>query len=121
MATDPTPVAPSTPEISSTPDERNLAMFCHIGGALFSFIVPLIIWVIKKDQSKFVDDQGKEALNFQITILIGHVVAGFTICFTVGILNAALYVATIVFGILGGIAAQKGQVYRYPFSLRLIK
>ena len=63
------PPSPSTtpPSIESTPDDRTMALVCHIGGAVGSFLIPLIIWLIKKDQSKFVDDQGKEVINFHIT------------------------------------------------------
>ncbi len=107
--------------IPSTPDDRQMGLFCHLGGALLGFLVPLIIWLIKKDQSRFIDDQGKEALNFQITMLIGHFVGGLTICFTFGGVNLLCYVLTLVFGIMGGVAANKGEVYRYPINIRFIK
>src|SRR5262249_14131163 len=89
-------------ELSSevTSDDRTMGMLCHLLGALLSWLGPLIIWMIKKDQSRFVDDQGKEALNFQITLLIGHLIGGVTICFTFGVINSVLYVLGIVFGIL---------------------
>jgi uncharacterized Tic20 family protein len=130
MSTPPTPEStpnPLPPEggplptIPSTREERQLAMFCHLGGAFFSIFVPLIIWMIKKDQSRFVDDQAKEALNFQITFLIAHFLAGLTCCLTYGTLNAAVVVAAIVFSIMATLAVQKGEVYRYPFAIRLIK
>jgi uncharacterized Tic20 family protein len=127
MSTTPTPesVPPleSAPklEISSTPEERQLAFLCHLGGAFFSILVPLIIWLVKKDQSRFIDDQAKEALNFQITLLIAHFVAGLTICFTFGVINGGLGIVGLIFGILAAVAANKGEVYRYPFALRLIK
>ncbi len=123
MASEPIPPStePSPVEISSTSDDRTMALLCHIGGIVTGFLVPLIIWLIKKDQSKFVDDQGKEALNFQITLVIAHAVAGLAICFHFGLVNLALWVFTIVYGILAAVAAQKGQAYRYPLTLRLIK
>ncbi|HYV39958.1 MAG TPA: DUF4870 domain-containing protein [Gemmataceae bacterium] len=113
-------------QIESTPDDRNMAFISHLVGGFIGFIVPLIIWLIKKDQSKFVDDQGKEALNFQLTILIGHVVLVPVMCIPVAGLIAiplhlALRVFSVVFGIIGGMAAQKGEVYRYPIALRMIK
>lgn len=108
-------------QIPSTQDDRTMALLCHLGGGLLGFLVPLIIWLIKKDQSKFVDDQGKEALNFHITLMIGHVIGGVTMCFTFGLINLAVWVLGVVFGIMGGLEAQKGVVYRYPFALRLIK
>jgi hypothetical protein len=97
-----------------------MGLFCHLGGALLGFLVPLIIWVMKKDTSKFLDDQGKEALNFQLTLLIGHFVAGLTICFTFGSLNGTLWLLGLIFGIMGGQAANKGEVYRYPINIRMI-
>ena len=109
------------PSIPSNSEERQMGLFCHLGGAFLGFLVPLIIWVMKKDTSKFLDDQGKEALNFQLTMLIGHLVAGVTICFTFGSLNMVLYVLNLVFGIMGGVAANKGEVYRYPINIRFIK
>src|SRR6516165_6132874 len=117
----PTPAPkPGVPAIESTPDDRTMAMLCHLIGGLAGFIVPLIIWLIKKDQSRFVDDQGKEALNFHLTMLIGHVVAGVTICFTAGMLNMAVYVLSIVFSIIGAMESNKGVAYRYPICIRFI-
>jgi len=100
-------------------------MLAHILGAVTSFVGPLVIWLIKKDESPFVNDQGKEALNFQITILIGYVVAGivsvipFIGCVGM-ILMPALGIVGLIFGILGGVEANKGVAYRYPFALRLV-
>src|SRR5262245_57550403 len=120
MSIEPTPSSNVPAEIPSDKDERTMAMLCHLGGAFLGFLVPLIVWLIKKDQSRFVDDQGKEALNFHITILIGHAVGGATICLTFGLLNLAVYVVAVVFGVMAGIAANKGEVYRYPLNIRLI-
>jgi uncharacterized Tic20 family protein len=99
-----------------------MALLCHVGGILTGFIVPLIIWVIKKDQSKFVDDHGKEALNFQLTLLIAYFVGGATACFIVGffIIMAAAVVA-IIFGVMAAVAASRGERYRYPLTIRFIK
>ena len=97
-----------------------MGLFCHLGGAFLGFLVPLIIWVMKKDTSKFLDDQGKEALNFQLTLMIGHLVGGLTICITFGSINMVLWVLGLVFGIMGGVAANKGEVYRYPINIRMI-
>ena len=106
-------------------DEKVMGMLSHILGAVTSFLGPLIIWLIKKDESPFVNDQGKEALNFQITVMIGFVVAGILGmvpvlgCLSI-ILIPAVGVTSLIFGILGGLEANKGVVYRYPFALRLI-
>ena len=100
-------------------------MLAHILGGVTNIVGPLIIWLIKKDDSPFVDDQGKEATNFQITLLIGYVVSAIVAmvpvigCFA-ALLYPALAVVGLVFGILGGLEANKGVAYRYPFALRLI-
>jgi uncharacterized protein len=116
---------PAPLQIDSTPDDRSMAMIAHLVGGLVGFLVPLIVWLIKKDQSKFVDDQGKEALNFQLTILIAHAVLFPFLCIPFvnilfGLVHLGLRVASIVFGVIGGMAAQKGEVYRYPVNLRMI-
>ncbi len=103
-------------------DDQTMAMLCHLLGILTGFVGPLIIWLVKKEQSPFVDDQGKEALNFQITLLIGYIIGGATIIFCIGAIIAPLvWLAGLIFGIMGAMAANKGEAYRYPFALRLIK
>ena len=63
------------PHVETHPNEfpkdvANLAMLAHLLGALVGFLGPLILWVVKKDEHEFIDDQSKEALNFQLTLLI---------------------------------------------------
>jgi uncharacterized Tic20 family protein len=87
-----------------------------LGG--LSFLGPLIVWIIKKDQSAFVADQGKEALNFQIAALIASLVCGAT-CVLL-ILVPVIVVANIVYSIIGAMEANKGVYYRYPYTFRLI-
>ncbi len=106
-------------------DEKTMGMLAHILGGVTCFLGPLIIWLIKKDESPFVDDQGKEALNFQISVLIAYVAAGIIgVIPVVGCLSAllipAIGIAALIFAILGGLEANKGIIYRYPFALRLI-
>ncbi len=111
-------------------DEKTMAMLAHLLGAFTTFLGPLIIWLIKKDESPFVNDQGKEALNFQISVAIGLVAAGllniplafipFIGSCVGGLLWLAIAVAGLIYAILGCIEANKGIVYRYPYSLRLI-
>jgi uncharacterized Tic20 family protein len=79
---------------------------------------------VNKDQADkaFVTDQSKEALNFQITLLMVYVVGIILSIILIGaLINLAAWLACIVFSIIGGLAAQKGQAYRYPFAIRLIK
>ncbi|AJP55095.1 DUF4870 domain-containing protein [Pseudomonas simiae] len=107
---------------------RQGAMLCHLAaflGFVFPFgsvVGPLILWQMKKEKDAFIDDQGKEALNFQITvaiawmacIVLAFAVVGFFLMF-------ALAVATIVLTIIGSIKANKGIPYRYPLTWRVIK
>lgn len=109
-------------------EERNWGMMCHLSAFAF-FIVPfghilgpLVIWLLKKDEIPFVDDQGKEALNFQISITIYAIISGILVIVLVGI--ALLGMLVILDGILiviAGIKANEGIPYRYPFSLRVLK
>jgi uncharacterized Tic20 family protein len=102
-------------------DDRNLAMIAHLLGIFTFFVGPLIIWLIKKDQSQFVEKEAREALNFQITLLIGHVIASFLMIILIGFaLEFVIVIINIIFSILGAVAASKGQVYTYPFALRLV-
>jgi uncharacterized Tic20 family protein len=110
--------------VAQTPnnDDRNLAMLAHLLGIVSGFIGALIIWLIKKDQSAFIDEQGKEALNFQITMLIAFVVAGMLMVILIGaLLMPLLFVANLVFCILAAVAVSKGEHYRYPVVIRLLK
>lgn len=108
----------------SESDERTMGMLAHLLGGVTLIVGPLIIWIIKKDESPFVDDQGKEAVNFQITMLIGHVVSFILGKMTGGcasvILSPILWVVGLILAIIAGVDANKGKVYRYPFAVRLI-
>ncbi len=120
------PQATDSPETndsgSPSKDARTMAMLAHLLGIVLGFLGPLIIWLIKKDDEPFVDDQGKEALNFQITLMIVYVVCAATSCFIVPIFIAlAAWVAAVILSIMAGLKANEGETYRYPFTLRLIK
>lgn len=103
-------------------DDCNLAMLAHLLGIVSSFLGALLIWLLKKDQSSFVDDQGKEALNFQITMLLAYMVAGFLTFVLIGLLLMPLLVAAnFVLCVLAAVAASKGRRYRYPLAIRLLR
>lgn len=104
-------------------EDRNMAMLAHLLGALLGFLGPLIIWLVKKDDSPFVNDQGKEALNFQLTLLIFYFIAVFVTVISCGIIFFAPMVPwllQLIFGIIGAVAANKGEYYRYPMTIRMI-
>jgi uncharacterized protein len=114
------PPVPPAPE--SSKEERTLAMLCHLLAIFTGFIGPLVVWLIKKDEMPLVDDQGKESLNFQITILLAQVVSGLLACLIIGfVLMAVVMVYDIVYIIIACMKANEGQRYRYPLCLRLIK
>jgi uncharacterized Tic20 family protein len=103
-------------------DDCNIAMLAHLLGIFTGFLGALIIWLLKKDDSTYINAQAKEALNFQITIVIGFVIAWVLAWILIGIaLIPVLYIVNIVFCILGAMAASKGQDYRYPFAIRLVQ
>lgn len=110
------------------PDARLWGMMVHLSalaGYLIPFgnlIGPFVIWQIKKDRMPFVDDQGKEALNFQITLMLAMLVAGILVIVLVGlVLMPLLALIALVFIVIAGVKANSGERYRYPVSLRLLK
>jgi uncharacterized Tic20 family protein len=118
---------PPFPPAHSAKDERLWATFCHLGGLgmyVFPFgnvIIPLVIWLIKKDEYPLVDDQGKESLNFQLSILIYTLVSAILLLAAVGVvLLAAVLIFDIVMIIIASIKANEGVAYRYPLTIRFI-
>ena len=124
----PDPVPYASPEMIPAPtkDEVNMGMLAHLLGIFTGFLGPLIIWLIKKDESKYIDEQSKEALNFQIAACI------LIICCTVFVVipvlgcilllaSVAVHITRIVFSIIGTVHASKGEMYRYPLTFRFIK
>jgi uncharacterized Tic20 family protein len=113
----------------ATRDDRTWAMIAHLSALagytivpLGNIIAPLIIWLVKKDQSWFVDDQAKEALNFQISMTIYAIISGILVIVLIGIaLLIILYVVGVILIIIATIKANDGYQYRYPLTIRLIK
>lgn len=105
-------------------DDRTMAMIGHLSGIVAGFIGPLIIWLINKDKTDkgWLNDQAKEALNFQITIFIAYIVAGLLTIVLIGmLLIPVILIANLVLCIMAGMKANEGVDYRYPFAIRLIK
>ena len=119
----PQPAEQTGPITTDVPkDARTMAMLCHLLAIFTSFLGPLIIWLVKKDDHAFIDEQGKEALNFQITVVLASIVAGILIMICIGaFLLPAIQILNLVFCIIATIKANNGEHYRYPVSLRLIK
>ena len=109
----------SDPIIVPSSDEKTMAILSHVLTFVAGFVAPLIIYLIKKDESAFVREHAKESLNFQITIFILIIVLVISI---IGLLLVWLVgILALVFVILATVKASEGKLYRYPFSLRLIK
>ena len=97
-------------------------MCAILGGGILGWLVPLIIFLIKKDESPFVRDQAAQALNFQLLVLIGYVVSSMLMLVIIGYLFwFALWVVSIVLGIMGGMAASRGEWYRFPFNVNWVQ
>jgi uncharacterized Tic20 family protein len=128
-ASDVPPPSQPQPVIELSKEAKQWGMFCHLAAfagllpiPFANIIGPLIIWLIKKDEFAFVDEQGKESLNFQISMTVYGILAGLLICIFLGfILLPAVIIADVVFVILASIEANKGRGYRYPLTFRIIK
>ncbi|CAH0192553.1 DUF4870 domain-containing protein [Pseudomonas mediterranea] len=109
-------------------EARQWAMFCHLSalsGLVIPFgtlIGPLVLWQIKRESDPFIDAQGKEALNFQITVAIASLISFLLMIVVIGFfLFGLIAIGALVLTIIGGIKANEGQPYRYPFTWRVIK
>ena len=107
------------PPYIPTSDEKTMGLLAHVITIVSSFLGPLIIYLIKKDESAFVAYHAKESLNFQITVFLVCIVLiitviGILLLWIVGLLSFILVIVATV-------RASEGKIYRYPFCIRLIK
>ena len=101
-----------------TNDERLWATLAHASYFVLAIIGPLVIWLMKKDESAYVAEHAKEALNFQLAVTISAVVCTLT---CVGApLAIVVAIGGIVYSILAAIEANSGRLYRYPYTIRMI-
>ena len=123
------PNSPATPGTVPTENERTWGMLAHLS-ALAGLVMPLIgivlgplvVWLARRDESEFVAAHAKEALNFNISVLLGALACMLLMLVFIGfLLGTALFVAWLVMMLIAAIKASEGQSYRYPFSLRLVK
>jgi uncharacterized Tic20 family protein len=126
---DPDPVDPARVKDAQAQEwERTYAMFNHLSlltvHALLPVIPALVMWLIKRDRSPFIDDHGREAVNFQISLvlyaLLGVPVVALLTCGVGAVLWVAVWALGIVGMILGAIAAHKGEYFRYPACIRFL-
>jgi uncharacterized Tic20 family protein len=108
---------------------RKWAMISHIialvgliGNGIGFLLGPLIVWMLKKEEHPFIDEQGKEAVNFQITMFIAAFISALLIFFVIGIfLLIIVGLLMTILPIVGAIKANDGEDFKYPFSIRFIK
>lgn len=124
-------------DLEPTSEEKNLAMLAHLS-ALSGFVVPfgnllgpLVVWLLKKEESDYIAEHAKEALNFQLTIFLTSIMAiVLFVLFTVSMEIIGLFIGMglmvigsllwLIFTIIGGVRASENKIYRYPFSFRFI-
>jgi uncharacterized protein len=119
---------PLPPEAGAlTADEKQWAMIGHLS-ALAGFVVPfgnliapLVVWMMKKEESKFIEEHARESLNFQISASIYLIGLSLTICIGIGLVLVPLAVlAEVVLIIMASMKASSGQSYRYPITIRFL-
>lgn len=116
------PYAGYGPRPMTQGDEKTWAILAHLGGVFLSFLVPLVIWLVFRERSRFVDQHGKEAVNFQITLAIGYVVSVILMAVLIGFFTFfAVWVCSVVFSILASVVASRYEPYRYPVNIRVIR
>lgn len=129
------PQTPLPPPATSDPvakdkNENTLGIVCHLlAFAQFALIVPcgniigpLVLWLLKRADSPYIDEHGKEVLNFNISWAIYGVIAGLSCLILIGfVIGPILFVAWIVFVIIGSMKASEGKLYRYPLTIRFLK
>jgi uncharacterized protein len=115
------PQWPGQPAQLDAAQERTWGAASHWSTILLGFLGPLLIMLLKGNESPFVRRQAAEALNFQITLIVGYVVSFVLMFVLIGFLTFfALWAAGIAFAIVGAVKANSGQDYRYPVAIRMV-
>jgi uncharacterized Tic20 family protein len=111
-----------TPAGPVTESERLLAILSHVLTLVAWFFAPLVIYLVKKDESPYVRAHAKESLNFQLTLIVAYIVAALVVFFIVGIFLFLLVgLIQVVLVLVATIRAADNQLYRYPFTIRFIQ
>jgi|SRR5687768_15334427 len=109
------------PLVAPTSDEKTMAILSHILCIVAGFLAPLIIYLAKKD-SPYITAHAKESLNFQLTMIIGHIICFILWFIIIGVfLTWLLVIANLVLVIIATIRASENKLYKYPFTIRFIK
>lgn len=103
-------------------EERMLAAILYVVSLFFPIIGPLVIWLLKKDESSFINYHGREYFNFFISYTIYSVISGILVLLLVGVfLLWILGIMALIFTIIAAVKAYEGNEYRFPLIFRLIK
>lgn len=123
MSTTPPPSMPPTgQQPMSDSDARLWAMLGQLGGIILGFIGPLIVMLVFGPRNAFVKKESTEALNFQITVLIGYLISFVLMLVVVGIfLFLAVWILSIIFCVIAAVKNNQGIEYRYPINIRFVK
>lgn len=106
---------------------RSYTLGLHLSGlatlvGIPSIVGPLVMWLIKKDESDFIDRHGKSAVNFHLTMLIASIISLILIIVLIGFfLLIAIGILVVVFAIIAAVKAQNGEEYTYPMSIPFLK
>ena len=107
--------------VNFSDDDKNYAVLVHLLGILFSFIPAVIMFIVLKNSSEFLKDNIKEALNFQLSCAIYHTVCAALSAFCIGaLLWPILIVFIFIVCIVATLEARRGEIYRYPLSIRFL-
>jgi uncharacterized Tic20 family protein len=114
---------PQTPGQPMRPDEeRTWSLVAHIGTIVLGFLAPLIVLLVKGNESPTVRANSVESLNFQITVAIGYIASSFLMIILIGFITLPIiWIVAVVLAIMATVAVSKGEPYKYPFALRLVK
>jgi len=105
-----------------TSEDRTAAVLAHLLTLVCGFIAPLVIYLVKKDESPYVSEHAKESLNFQITIFLGYIIGILTLIILIGILILMFIgIIHLVLVIVATIRASENKMYRYPINFRIIR
>ena len=118
----PPPVTYAAPLQLSPADEKLWATLTHVGGIIFHWLAPLVAYLVLKDRGPFVRWHTRQALNFQLTLLIGYLAGAVLSIVFIGIFVVlAAYVLNIVFSIIAALAANRGEFYKYPVAIEFVR
>jgi len=115
-------MAEEYPLITPSSDEKTMAILAHALTLVAPILAPLIIYLVKKDESQFVRQNALESLNFQITLIICVIISAILTLIVIGaFLLMIIGIGGFILVIIASIKASEGKIYRYPVNFRLIK